>query len=210
MVDQVTPAHKRRTGAVDISSVGKATFVVADRFPWWSVGAKMTSAGAPVAVGVIHPALGEATALIVIFVAVTVIATALFGSCELSKRAFRLMRWIQKLARAALSRWPAKTMTAEARATQRGRVNGFQYRKVPSAGQLDVVNDTKSLTATTKGPSAQVHRIAGEDPLSGAAMKVELVSFERNAKPQVAGSHCGFLHNTRYEKPQWAVLDLNQ
>ncbi len=91
----VAPAHERRTGAVDISSVGKATFVVADRFPWWSVGAKMTSAGAPVAVGVMHPALGEATALIVIFVAVTIIATALFGSCELSKRAFRLMRWIR-------------------------------------------------------------------------------------------------------------------
>ena len=66
------------------------------------------------------------------------------------------------------------------------------------------------LTATTKGPSAQVHRIAGEDPLSGAAMKVELVSFERNAKPQVAGSHCGFRNHARFRKTWWAVLDLNQ
>jgi hypothetical protein len=39
--------------------------------------------------------LGGTVALIVVFVALMVIVTALFGSGELSRRAFRLMRWIR-------------------------------------------------------------------------------------------------------------------
>jgi hypothetical protein len=41
----------------------------------------------------VHPAIGVAVAALELAVALTVIATALFGSPELSERAFRLLRW---------------------------------------------------------------------------------------------------------------------
>ena len=91
----VAPADKHSVGAVDVGREHKPTSADAGQIPWCLVGARVTSAGAPVAVGVMHPMLGGTVALIVVFVALMVIVTALFGSGELSRRAFRLMRWIR-------------------------------------------------------------------------------------------------------------------
>jgi hypothetical protein len=61
---------------------------------WRSIGASMISTGVPTAVGMVHPFIGIGIAAIELAVALTVIGTALFGSRELSERAFRLLRWI--------------------------------------------------------------------------------------------------------------------
>jgi hypothetical protein len=64
------------------------------RIPWQSFGVGMASAGAPIGIGVLHPSIGAAMIIIELTLALTVIGTALFGSRELSERAFRLLRWI--------------------------------------------------------------------------------------------------------------------
>jgi hypothetical protein len=64
-----------------------------ERVPWRSAGAGAASLGTPVGIGMLHPMLGEVIAIIEIVVALTIIATALFGSHVLSERAFRLLRW---------------------------------------------------------------------------------------------------------------------
>ncbi len=65
-----------------------------ERMPWRSVGAGVTAFGTPVGIGVLHPMLGEAIAVIEVVVVLAIIGTALFGSPALSERAFRLLRWI--------------------------------------------------------------------------------------------------------------------
>lgn len=64
-----------------------------ERVPWRSVGAGATALGTPVGIGVLHPVLGEAIAIIEMVVVLAIIGTALFGSTALSERAFRLLRW---------------------------------------------------------------------------------------------------------------------
>jgi hypothetical protein len=63
------------------------------RVPWRPVGTAVTSLGAPIGLGMLHPMLGEIIAVIEVVVVLTIIATALFGSQALSERAFRLLRW---------------------------------------------------------------------------------------------------------------------
>jgi hypothetical protein len=48
----------------------------------------------PTAVGIVDPFIGVGMAIAELAMALTVIGTALFGSSELSDRAFRLLRWI--------------------------------------------------------------------------------------------------------------------
>ena len=67
---------------------------VRERVPWRSVAASVTAVGTPAGIGVLHPMLGDIVAIIELAVALTVIGTALFGSPDLSDRAFRLLRWI--------------------------------------------------------------------------------------------------------------------
>jgi hypothetical protein len=64
------------------------------QLPWRQAGATAASLGAPVAIGILHPVLGEIIAVVEVVVVFTIIATALFGSQTLSDRAFRLLRWI--------------------------------------------------------------------------------------------------------------------
>lgn len=64
------------------------------RVPWRSVGTSVVSAGVPTVVGMVHPLIGLGMAIAELAVALTVIGTALFGSEELSERAFRLLRWM--------------------------------------------------------------------------------------------------------------------
>jgi hypothetical protein len=66
----------------------------ADRIPWRWAGSGVASAGLPAAVGVLHPALGVIVAFVALSAVLTVFGTAMFGSPELSRRAFRLMCWI--------------------------------------------------------------------------------------------------------------------
>jgi len=56
--------------------------------------ATLAAAGVPVAGGVLHPILGEIVFLVELVAVLTVVGTALFGSLDLSERAFRLLRWI--------------------------------------------------------------------------------------------------------------------
>ncbi len=56
--------------------------------------ATLAAAGVPVAGGVLHPILGEIVFLVELVVVLTLVGTALFGSLDLSERAFRLLRWI--------------------------------------------------------------------------------------------------------------------
>ena len=65
------------------------------RMPWRPVGAASISLGAPAGVALLHPMLGEALVAIEIIVAVTILATALFGNATLSDRAFRLLNWFR-------------------------------------------------------------------------------------------------------------------
>jgi hypothetical protein len=67
---------------------------VRERGPWRPVAASVTALGTPTGIGVLHPILGEIVAIIELVVALTIIGTALFGSPDLSDRAFRLLRWI--------------------------------------------------------------------------------------------------------------------
>lgn len=54
----------------------------------------MASLGAPAGGVLLHPLLGQAIAIAELAVALTLVATALFGSRALSERAFRLLRWL--------------------------------------------------------------------------------------------------------------------
>jgi hypothetical protein len=56
--------------------------------------ATLAAAGVPVAGGALHPILGEIVLLVELVVVLTLVGTALFGSLDLSERAFRLLRWI--------------------------------------------------------------------------------------------------------------------
>ena len=76
------------------SSMDTASPMKAARGPWRSVGASVMSAGVPTAVGIVHPFIGVGMAIVELVVALAVVGTALFGSLELSERAFRLLRWI--------------------------------------------------------------------------------------------------------------------
>ncbi len=62
--------------------------------PWRSVAASAAALGTPAGIGVLHPLLGEIVAIIELVMALTIIGAALFGSPDLSDRAFRLLRWI--------------------------------------------------------------------------------------------------------------------
>ncbi len=61
---------------------------------WRSAGTGIASLVTPIGIGVLHPVLGEVIAVIEMVVVLTIIGTALFGSQDLSERAFRLLRWI--------------------------------------------------------------------------------------------------------------------
>jgi hypothetical protein len=61
---------------------------------WRLVVATLAAAAVPVAGGVLHPILGEIVFFAELVVALTLVGTALFGSSDLSERAFRLLRWI--------------------------------------------------------------------------------------------------------------------
>ena len=61
--------------------------------PWRSIGVSGASLGISAGLWKFHPLLGEVIALIEISVVLIIIATALYGSKELSERAFRLLRW---------------------------------------------------------------------------------------------------------------------
>ena len=61
--------------------------------PWRSIGVSGASLGIPVGLWKFHPLLGEVIAVIEVSVVLAIIVTALYGSKELSERAFRLLRW---------------------------------------------------------------------------------------------------------------------
>lgn len=63
------------------------------RAPWRSL-ASATALGTPAGIGMLHPMLGEILASGELVAVLTIIGTALFGSADLSDRAFRLLRWI--------------------------------------------------------------------------------------------------------------------
>jgi hypothetical protein len=65
-----------------------------DGVRWQPFGLGAVSAGTPIGIGVLHPSLGVAVMITEASVALTIIATALFGTDKLSDRAFRLLRWI--------------------------------------------------------------------------------------------------------------------
>lgn len=77
-------------GVPGVKSASNVTFA-AQRIPWWSIGVRVVPAGASAVVGVLHPLLGAVMALVAISAALTIISTAIFGSPELSRRAFRLI-----------------------------------------------------------------------------------------------------------------------
>jgi hypothetical protein len=62
--------------------------------PWRPVATTAAALGTPCGIGVLHPVLGEAFAVIEVVVVLIIIGTALFGSPVLSERAFRLLGWI--------------------------------------------------------------------------------------------------------------------
>lgn len=63
-----------------------------ERLPWRTVGTGVVSLGTPAAIWMLCPVLGEVIAAIEVAVMLMIISTALFGSPELSERAFRLLR----------------------------------------------------------------------------------------------------------------------
>jgi hypothetical protein len=73
--------------------VTTANFPDSPRVPWRHLCTAAASLGTPVGIGILHPILGEALAVIEVVAVLTIIATALFASQALSERAFRLLRW---------------------------------------------------------------------------------------------------------------------
>jgi len=75
-----------------VHSVTSTNSPDSERVPWPSVGAAATSLGAPLGIGMLHPVLGEVTAVIEIMVVLTI-----NRDCNVrqpgSERAFRLLRW---------------------------------------------------------------------------------------------------------------------
>jgi hypothetical protein len=66
-----------------------------DGIRWQSVGMGVGSVGAPMGIGVLRPSIGAAVMIVELILVFTVAGTALFGSHELSERAFRLLWWIR-------------------------------------------------------------------------------------------------------------------
>jgi hypothetical protein len=75
--------------APGVTSTSNATFAV--ERPWWFIGVRVVPAGASAVVGALHPLLGAIIALVAMSAALMIIGTAMFGSPELSRRAFRLI-----------------------------------------------------------------------------------------------------------------------
>ena len=65
-----------------------------DGIRWQSLGLGVASAGTPIGIGVLHPSVGVALMIVQLSLGLAVIGTALYGTQELSERAFRLLRWI--------------------------------------------------------------------------------------------------------------------
>lgn len=59
-----------------------------------AVAAGMTALGTPVGLTMLHPLLAVIVVVAEVLIILTIASTALFGSPELSDRAFRLLRWI--------------------------------------------------------------------------------------------------------------------
>lgn len=64
------------------------------RVPWRAAGVGLSSLATTTGTWVAAPLLGQIVTGLELAVALAVIGTALFGSPELSERAFRLLRWI--------------------------------------------------------------------------------------------------------------------
>jgi hypothetical protein len=77
-------------GEPGVTSTANAT-LAAERIPWRWIGVRVAPAGASAAIGVLHPFIGVVIALVAMSAALTILGTAMFGSPELSRRAFRLM-----------------------------------------------------------------------------------------------------------------------
>jgi hypothetical protein len=77
-------------GVPGVTSTANAT-LAAERLPWRWIGVRVAPVGASAAIGVLHPFLGAVVAVVALATALTIIGTAMFGSPELSSRAFRLM-----------------------------------------------------------------------------------------------------------------------
>jgi hypothetical protein len=84
----------RKHGQEQADSMAVVVPAKAESASWRSIGASVISTGVPTSVGAVHPIIGIGIAVLELAVALTVIGTALFGSRELSERAFRLLRWI--------------------------------------------------------------------------------------------------------------------
>jgi hypothetical protein len=84
------PVDQDHIGAPGDTSTPNAT-LAAERIPWRWIGVRVAQAGASAIIGVLHPLLGAVIALLAMSAALTIIGTAVFGSPELSRRAFRLM-----------------------------------------------------------------------------------------------------------------------
>jgi hypothetical protein len=95
------PAAQDHIGAPGVMSEGNATFAATYRIHRQRVGTTVASAGMPVTIGLLRPMLGEVIVLVAVCAVLTVIGTALFGSPELSKRAFCLIRWAGNRAESA-------------------------------------------------------------------------------------------------------------
>lgn len=65
-----------------------------DRVRWQPLGLGVLSAGAPIGISVLHPLVGVALMIVELSMIAIIIATALFGTKELSDRAFRLLRML--------------------------------------------------------------------------------------------------------------------
>lgn len=92
-VTEVHPIPQGDAGA-DGGQTGHLPPTGRERTPWRPVAAGIASLGFPVGIGVVHPVLGGALAVIEAMMVLTILGTALFGSRELSERAFRLLRWL--------------------------------------------------------------------------------------------------------------------
>lgn len=72
---------------------------------WRSIGVSGASLGVSAGLWKFHPLLGEVIAVIEISVVLVIIVTALYGSKELSERAFRLLRWFVNRPEPPPPRW---------------------------------------------------------------------------------------------------------
>jgi len=93
LVTDIYPISQADAGSAS-SQAGSLPPAIRERAPWRPMSAGVASLGISVGIGVFHPMLGEAVALIETVVVLTIIGTALFGNLVLSERAFRLLRWL--------------------------------------------------------------------------------------------------------------------